>query len=551
MPIAGGPQAGQHGDDVPSPCVREWTRSFARTHRRLPGARQQDFAGRPVGQARTVTLKPERREVAVGILHPAPLVNDRQELDRAAATRWRGIALVTLLMVTPITLRAQTRGQIRADSGGCLGCAARPRFVPAAAELLTFELLPYSYNRWIAKVPWGQTTLHTWSSNLRHGWVWDTDHFPVNQVAHPYSGNLFFNSARSHGYDFWGAAPFSFAGSTLWEYFGETTRPSINDLINTTVGGITLGETTYRLSNLILDRRTTGLRRVAGEIGSALVDPPLALTRLIDGDIGRVEANPIDREPSRLAQQVAFGYQLVSQGKAQSPLLAPHQSFGFYSLDYGDPLAGDVTHPFGAFRVTGTLATGTSGTVSQLDASGYLATHDFLKTKTQNQEVQLTLNYSYLNNRAILTGGQSVSGLFISRYPIARSLSVRTEFSLVGYLIDGVKSDFSPSPQALQNETARNYDYGMGGGGRVVARLERRGYDLLQASYSDTWIGVLSGAARRHRYDTLGGRVEIPIIGPLAIGGSALLYRRTSQYSGHDTVHARDARTQIFAAVLY
>lgn len=473
----------------------------------------------------------------------------KERLMSAGRDGRRVIGFLIMLGAVPSVLRAQAK--VPSDTGPCLGCGGNRKFAGAAAELITFELIPYTYNRWIARVDYGQTTLHTWSYNLSHGWVWDTDHFPMNQLAHPYSGNLFFNSARSNGFNFWSSAPFSFTGSLLWEYFGETTRPSINDLINTTFGGITLGETTFRLANLILDRRSTGPTRVIREIGAALVDPPLGLSRLVNGDVGRVEANPLDRKPSEMAQQIALGYQLVTQGPAQSPLSAPHQTFGFYSLDYGDPLRGDVKHPFGAFRVTGTLATGTPGTVSQLDAVGYLLTHEFLQSKDANQQLQLTLNYHYLNNRAVLTGGQAVSGLYIARYPLARTMAIRTELGVEGYLINGVRSDYNPDPTALANETARNYDYGMGGAGRAALRFDWRGHQLLRGTYQTTWIGVLSGAARDHRYDIMSGRVEIPLIGPFALGGSALLFHRTSRYPTHQTVHARDARTQIFVAVLY
>jgi hypothetical protein len=372
----------------------------------------------------------------------------------------------------------------------------------------------------------------------------------VNQLAHPYSGNLYFNSARANGYDFWSSAPFVFTGSLVWEYFGETSRPSINDLINTTFGGITLGETMFRLSNLILDRHTTGLTRIVREIGAAVVDPPLALSRLLDGEVGRVEPNPVNRVPSRLASEFNLGYQRVSQGSAESPLTTPNQTFLFYSLDYGDPLRGDVSHPFGAFRVDATLATGTAGTVSELRALGYLMTHEFSHLEDRHQQLQLALNYDYLNNQAILSGGQGLSGIFIVRHPIARSLSLRTEVSGLAYVIDGVKSDFSPTPNPADT-ASRNYDYGMGGGGRVVARVERHGDALLEAVYQNTWIGVLNGAAREHRYDVLSARLEVPIIGELALGGSALLYHRTSSYATHGTVHARDARTQVFVAVLF
>jgi len=414
---------------------------------------------------------------------------------------------------------------------------------------MTFELLPYTYNRWIANDPNGRTSPQTWSDNLRHGWGWDNDHFPVNQLAHPYSGNLYFNSARANGYDFWSSSPFALAGSVLWEYFGEAQRPSINDLINTTFGGITLGETLFRLSNLILDRHTTGVTRVVREIGAAIVNPPLALTRLMDGDIGRVEPNPVNRVPSRLASEFNLGYQRVSQGSAESPLTTPNQLFLFYSLDYGDPLRGDVTHPFGAFRLDATAATSTTGVISELHALGYLSTHEFSHLEDHHQQVQLALNYDYLNNQAILTGGQGLSGIFITRHPVARSVSLRTEVSAIGYVIDGVKSDFSPT--TADSSTARNYDYGMGGGGRVVARMERHGDVLLEAGYQNNWIGVLSGAARDIRYDVLSARLEVPIVGELALGGSALLYHRTSRYATHETVHASDAITQIFAAVLF
>jgi hypothetical protein len=414
---------------------------------------------------------------------------------------------------------------------------------------MTFQLVNYGFSRWIANDTVGQTTFQTWSANLRHGFEWDNDHFPVNQLAHPYSGNLYFNSARANGYDFWSSAPFVLGGSLIWEYFGETQRPSINDLINTTLGGINMGETLFRLSNLILDRHTTGITRVVREIGSAVVDPPLALSRFLNGEIGQVEPNPVNRVPSRLASEVNIGYQRVSQGAAESPLTKPNQGFVFYSLDYGDPLRGDVAHPFGAFRADITIATNTTGVVSEAHVLGYLLPHEFSHSEDRHQQWQVGLNYDYLNNQAVLAGGQGVSGIFIARQPIARSLSLRTEVSAIGYVIDGVKSDFSPN--SADSSTARNYDYGMGGGGRIDARIERHGNVLLETVYQNTWIGVLSGAARDHRYDVLSARLEVPIVGELAVGGSALLYHRTSRYATHETVYARDARTQVFIGVLF
>ena len=59
-----------------------------------------------------------------------------------------------------------------------------------------------------AKISW-----NTIKHNFDTGFVWDDDAFITNQFAHPYHGNLYFNTARSNGYNFWESIPFAFGGS--------------------------------------------------------------------------------------------------------------------------------------------------------------------------------------------------------------------------------------------------------------------------------------------------------------------------------------------------
>ena len=56
------------------------------------------------------------------------------------------------------------------------------------------------------------------------------------------------NSARSQGLTFWESAPYAAIGSLEWEFLGEREPPALNDLIATTMGGICIGEITYRIS---------------------------------------------------------------------------------------------------------------------------------------------------------------------------------------------------------------------------------------------------------------------------------------------------------------
>jgi hypothetical protein len=99
--------------------------------------------------------------------------------------------------------------------------------------------------------------------NLRDGWEWDRSRYFVNFYHHPYHGYLYYNAGRANGLGFWGSSASAFGGSLMWEYMMEKYRPSINDLITTTLGGIVYGEVGYRFSALV--RKTDhGLGRIGG-----------------------------------------------------------------------------------------------------------------------------------------------------------------------------------------------------------------------------------------------------------------------------------------------
>ena len=104
---------------------------------------------------------------------------------------------------------------------------------------------------------------------MQQGWVWDLDDFAVNQVGHPYQGSNYYDAGRTNGLSFYESAAVAAFGSTTWEYFGETNHPSLNDFINTTLGGIALGEMLHRTAWLVRspahDRREALLERVRGD----------------------------------------------------------------------------------------------------------------------------------------------------------------------------------------------------------------------------------------------------------------------------------------------
>ncbi|HEY0434537.1 MAG TPA: DUF3943 domain-containing protein, partial [Chitinophagaceae bacterium] len=164
----------------------------------------------------------------------------------------------------------------------------RYRWYIPATKVLTTNLLNWATDKYVFHYDWPASSISDWKNNLKKGWEWDTDKFGVNFIGHPHSGNYYFNVARSNGYSFWGSFPFAVEGSLTWEYFGENTRPSINDIINTPISGMFLGEIVYRISSNILDDRKRGAGRAWREIFAGIVDPPRALNRLTQGKMFRV-----------------------------------------------------------------------------------------------------------------------------------------------------------------------------------------------------------------------------------------------------------------------
>lgn len=189
----------------------------------------------------------------------------------------------TFVLQTPQTADAAIFAENRPGAGQ--KCPWR-----AAAEATGINVLVHSFDRFVLKEDFAKSTFKTIWHNATHGFVWDNDQFSTNLFAHPYHGNLYFNSARSNGLSFFESAPYALGGSLMWEIAGEVEPPALNDLIATTVGGIAIGEITHRLSALVYDDRKRGFRRFLREFVGTLINPMGGLNRMIDGDAWRVRS---------------------------------------------------------------------------------------------------------------------------------------------------------------------------------------------------------------------------------------------------------------------
>jgi Domain of unknown function (DUF3943) len=207
-------------------------------------------------------------------------------------------------------------------------------------------------------------TPKTWWTNMKRGWEWDLDDFVVNQIGHPYQGNNYFNAGRANGLSFWESSAVTAFGSGTWEYFGETNQASLNDFINTTLGGIALGEMFHRTAWLVRNTHATGRSRMWNEIAAAAIDPITGANRFISGDASGTGEKPSEMVPSSLGAEASAG---VLWRGSTNPSVEP-EARPFFEADvlYGDMLSGRSQTPYDAFAVRLTFGGGSAVSEAQV-----------------------------------------------------------------------------------------------------------------------------------------------------------------------------------------
>ena len=330
-----------------------------------------------------------------------------------------------------------------------------------------------------------RVTPKTWWANMEQGWVWDLDDFTVNQIGHPYQGNNYFNTGRANGLSFYESAAVTAFGSGTWEYFGETNHASLNDFINTTLGGIALGEMFHRTAWLVRDTRATGRGRLWREIGATALDPITGVNRFMRGDASRVTDKPADMVPSNLTAFGAAG--VLWRGTEDNAFTAYAQPFLEVDAIYGDPDKGHSRTAYDAFAMR--LRFGGGSGLSEARVRGRLLGQPLKDDKFQFSVVQ---SYDFQKNDAYATGSQS----FEAAFGFTQNLSSTTRFWLLGWggltvlgAIDSLPLGLTERPAEEESgdagqgvsEGPRYYDYGPGSNFGVTASFSRNNRPFADA----------------------------------------------------------------------
>jgi hypothetical protein len=331
-----------------------------------------------------------------------------------------------------------------------------------AVRVLSADVFNWAVARYFFKYDWAKVSTADWKNNFRKGPEWDVDGFGINFIGHPHTGSFYFNVARSNGYSYWQSLPFAIQGSLTWEYLGENTRPSWNDLINTPASGMFLGEIFYRLSSNVLDDRTRGGQRVFREILAGIINPTRALNRLTQGKMFRITNKEVyQKQPLNIT--LSGGLHKVNDKVSNDNKFGTGSSNAMLNmqLDYGDPFETLRRKPFDLFRLRIELSYGTDRhLLDHVNGYGLLAGKT---VKPDRLLAGIFQHYDYWQNNIFQVASLGFGGGLIARTPVARHSNIYSALHIGIIPFAGNNTQFGPDTSEV-----RKYNFG----GGVQAKLE-------------------------------------------------------------------------------
>lgn len=405
----------------------------------------------------------------------------------------------------------------------------------AAAEATGINVFVQLFDRWALKSEFAQTNWKDIEHNLNNGFVWDNDYFITNLFAHPYHGNLYYNSARSNGLTFWESAPFALAGSTMWELFGETEPPAINDIFATTVGGIAIGEVTHRLSDAVLDDHYRGWPRFWREAAGTLINPIKGLNRIISGEAWHVRGHQYqhhDWQRFPIEFTVTAGERYLADDGAL--FRGEHNPFVTLRLEYGDVLNEDGHNkPYDYFDVEANFGLSSNQPfINRLHLLGRIWSTPMYSHKGIRAEFGIYQHFNYYDSEPVKDGtdltpyriseAAAAGPGFVVAMPQVGALDrLEQRVFLSGILLGGTKSDYF-------NVIERDYNMGSGFSVKSKTYLELKNFGrfITNVNYFRlfTWKGYegknlmnyLNGTEDLHYLNVQGdrGNAHLMVINP-------------------------------------
>ena len=374
--------------------------------------------------------------------------------------------------------------------------------------------------------------------NLRTPVVIDKDPFSINQLGHPYQGTVYYGLSRSAGLNYWQSLLYTLSGSFLWETYGETTPPSLNDHIASGIGGTFLGEPLFRMASLLLEGGgdRPGFWR---ELGATVLSPPTGFNRLVFGD--RFAAVFPSRNPE-IFIRLRLGATLTTNvnNDGLSNKVKRQEGSADYSITYGLPgkPGYQYTRPFDYFHFEFTAvpnANTLANAVENLSTRGLLVGARYALGDDYRGVWGLFGSYDYLSPQIFRVSTTAISVGTVAQWWLSRSVALQgTALGGLGFGAAGTVAD----------RAERDYHYGLVPQTLLGLRLIVGERAMLEATGRGYFVAG-TGSGGGVSTSEIGGEIiargnvglTVRVYGPHAIGVQYLVSSRDTRLSGGPDRH--------------
>ncbi|MDR0551133.1 MAG: DUF3943 domain-containing protein, partial [Spirochaetaceae bacterium] len=243
----------------------------------------------------------------------------------------------------------------------------------------------------LANAGFAGVTFETRARNIYPStWFWeDGDRFIVNQLGHPYQGSTYFAAARVNGFNFFESMPFALAGSLQWEIMFEPAS-SLNDVIATTIGGISLGEMLHRLFLEVDESPSAGAK-----IGGFFVSPIGSFNAVYNRPKRGRGGGAIYELQVKAGTEKSFAHFLGHEDE-ESSWQYPGAYIGM-NVIYGNPFTQISRMPYSHFELSAEITTNVSSYNIELLSDGYIFSFTLAQTQKTFASTGLTMHYDFFN----------------------------------------------------------------------------------------------------------------------------------------------------------
>ena len=417
-------------------------------------------------------------------------------------------------------------------------------YVLPAAEIVGFQLLLNLFDRNFApgKEDY-RSDLHSIHENLNSPWKFDRDGFSINQIGHPYQGSISYNLARSSGLNFWESLGYTTVGSGLWEIAGETTKPSLNDQITTSLGGSFLGEAFYRSAESLWSLGKRNFSTSAGKAAAAIASPAADLNNAL----GRDTKNDLEEQSPPLLMQFGLGY--LNNVDIFNAYDSPsHESLaGFnFQIDYGLPgrRGYEYRKPFDYYSLDLALNSSPNDPLGRLIVNGLLFGEEYTAGSDYRGIYGLYANYNYIAPEIFRVASSGLSLGTTGQWWLGKRIALQNS------LLGGV--GFGAAGSVGQTDGTKEYHYGAVPQGLAAIRLIAYNRLLFECSGQEFFVtGSGSDAGGEENVSRLSLALTARVYGPNAIGLQFSEARRNASISSSPDQHQRVDTLGVFYTLVW